>query len=202
MVLHPFAVLQRHFGCDRFSKPETPAQASQGLPQRRVGIVSRKNRHTVGGQGLQNCPVFTRDGLHRDHELLVFALCIVHQGHGGRRYPGQPRHFSGMVHAYFNHGAAVCGTQAQQGQGQANVVVEVALGCQRLLACPGAQDAGHHLSHRGFSVAACHRHQRQLELLAPPTSQLAQGLSTVGHLKATEPGFDQTTLGQGSMNAL
>ncbi len=100
-----------------------------------------------------------------------------------------------MVHAQLQHRQPVRLAQAQQGQGHADVVVEIALGGQRCLAHCGAQHGGDELRHRGLAVAAGDGDQRQFEARTPALRQLAQGGAGVGHFDAGQPGRGQPALG-------
>ena len=59
--------------------------------------------------------------------FLVFALCVVDQGHRWLDQIGQISDLAGMVHAQFHHRNTLFGAQAQDRERQADVVVEVAL---------------------------------------------------------------------------
>ena len=134
------------------------------------------------------------------HELLVFALGVVHQCHGWLRQRRQPSDFARMVHAQFNHTQPVRMAQTQQRQGHPDVVVEVATGGQHLVFCcsPGgcAQNGRNHLRHGGFAIAAGHSNQRQGELAAPLLRQLPQGRFGVGYFHTRQSSLLQTVLGQ------
>ena len=111
----------------------------------------------------------------------MLTLGVVDQGHRGLSQLGQVGDFAGVVHAQLDHGHAVVGTQIEQGQGHANVVVQVALGGQGVVPRMGTQDGRDHLGHGGLAVAAGHGDQRQTELHAPTRCQLAQGDACIGH---------------------
>ena len=86
-----------------------------------------------------------------------------------------------MVHAQLNHSYFVARAQPQQGQGHANVVVEITLRGQHGIGHMRAKDGGDHLRHRGLAVAAGDGYQRQAELRTPAAGQLAQGQFGVCH---------------------
>ena len=122
-----------------------------------------------------------RHGLDGAHELLVLTLRVVDQSHGGLGQLGQVGDLTGVVHAQLDHGHAVVGAQIEQGQGHANVVVQVALGGQGVVPRMGTQDGRDHLGHGGLAVAAGHCDQRQTELRTPTRRQLAQSDACIGH---------------------
>ena len=86
-----------------------------------------------------------------------------------------------MVHTQLHHGHRVVRTQVQQRQGHTNVVVQIALGGQAVLRLGHPQDAGQHLGHGGFAIAAGHGNQGQLKLRTPTCGQLTQGQTCVWH---------------------
>ena len=122
-----------------------------------------------------------RHGLYGAHELLVLTLGVVDQCHGGLGQLGQVGDLTRVVHAQLDHGHAVVGAQIEQGQGHANVVVQVALGGQGVVSRMGTQDGRDHLCHGGLAVAAGHGDQRQTELRTPPSRQLTQSDACIGH---------------------
>ena len=174
-------------------------------PHRGHRVVGRKHRDARGGQGRQHGAVLLRHGLHAGHELLVFALRVVDERHRRRRQPGQLPDLPRVVHAQFHHAHAVPDlvvlAHPQQGQRQADVVVQIALGGERSGAVASAQDGRDHLRHRGLAVAAGHRDQRQVETVPPCRGQRLQGRQRIGHLQATQARLGQTTLGQGRHRA-
>ena len=114
----------------------------------------------------------------------------------GRAIVASARDLAGMVHAELDHRGAMRRAQAQQGQRQADVVVEVAFGGEAGVALPGAEDGGDHLRHRRLAVAAGHRHQRQIEALPPGRRELTEGETGIGHLEPGQAGLGQAALGQ------
>ena len=102
-----------------------------------------------------------------------------------------------MVHAQLDHGHAVVATQIEQGQRHANVVVQIALGRQGIVTRMGAQDAGDHLGHSGFAVAAGHRDDGQIELRAPACCQFAQSDARIGHHQSGQTVYSSLRLARG-----
>ena len=90
-------------------------------------FVRRVDRYALAGQGQQDCTVFQCHGLDGAHEFLVLTLRVVDQGHRGLGHWGQISDLARVVHAQLHHRHAVVRTQIEQGQGHANVVVQVAL---------------------------------------------------------------------------
>ena len=132
----------------------------------------------------------------------MLKLGIVDQGHGGLRHGGQFGNFAGVVHAKLDHTRLVRGSQAQQRQRHADIVVEIAFGGKCLLAPELLQDGRDHLRDGGLAVATGDCYQRQLELRAPAGSQLAQRRFAVSHLQARQARFGQALLCQGGNGAL
>ena len=138
-----------------------------------------------------------RDSVNRSHEFKMFTLCVVNQGHRRFCELRQIGDFTGVIHAEFYDADAVVFCQPQQGQRYADIVVQIAFGGEGLVFLEGPHDAGNHLRHGGFTVAACHSHQRQVKLTAPTGSQLAQGYFCVAHLETRQASFSQAMLRNG-----
>ena len=144
-------------------------------------VVCREYSHTCGWQCTEGSAIFLRDRVHAHHEFLVLALGVVDQGHTGLSHRSQTSNFAGVVHAQLHHRTAVVGTQTQQGLRHANLVVQIAQGRQRVVTPACAQDAGDHLCHCGFAVAARHGNQGQGKLRPPSLCQLPQCTTAVWH---------------------
>ena len=168
------------------TKAQHLARTGQAGPQRRERVLRREHRHAICGQGSDHRAVFLGHRGHRGHELQVLALCVVDQRHCGAGQSRQQGNFPGMVHAQLEHCDLVLRAQAQQGQRQADVIVQIALGGQTGLGFPGLQNRGQHLGHRGLAIAASHSDQRQAELPAPAAGELGQGQAGVGHQQARQ----------------
>ena len=90
---------------------------------------------------------------HRLHKFLMLALGVVHQAHCRLRNGGERGGFARVVHTDLYRRHMMIGAQAQQGQRQPDVVVEIALGGERVFGAPMlAQNRGDHLLHRGLAV--------------------------------------------------
>ena len=110
---------------------------------------------------------------------------VVDQGHGRLCHRRQTRDFAGVVHPKFHHSDAVFWSQAQQGQWNANVVVEVASRGQGVLLAVGChQDRGQHLCDRGLAIATGHGDQWQVESGTPGSGQFGQRDFGVRHFYA------------------
>ena len=90
-----------------------------------------------------------------------------------------------MVHAQLDDGNAMVLSQIEQGQWDADVIIEIALRRQAVLWRVDTQDGCNHLRDRGFTIAAGHRDQRQVKLGTPACGQLAKRQS--GTTKALKP---------------
>ena len=132
----------------------------------------------------------------------MFTLSIVDQRDRGPGHGSEPGNFTWMVHPQFDNARLVPCPQAQQRQGHANIVVEIAFGGKSALRLPGPQNRRDHLGDRGFPVASGNGNQRQAELCAPGGSQLAQRDFGVSDFKTGQTGLVQTVLRNGSYRAL
>ena len=183
------------------TESEASARTGQFAPKKRIGIVTGEHGHTVNGQRTQHLTVFDGYCLDRAHKLLMLTLGVVDQRHRGLRHGSQDLDFAGVVHTQLHHSQAVVVAQAQQCLRHTQIVVQVALCGQGIVACAAhgcAQDTGHHLRHRGFTVAAGHGNQRQAETAAPQCGQLTQGQTGVGHVHTWQMGSTQTLFSHGS----
>ena len=105
----------------------------------------------------------------------MLALRVVDECDGGPGDPREIRCFPGMVHPDLDHRRAVLAAQAEQRQRQADLVVEVAVGCQHVRLAPVlAQATRDHLLDRGLSIRPCHRRKRQIEAPAPMSGERAE----------------------------
>jgi hypothetical protein len=195
-----------HVGFALERKAQVRAAAGQLQPDGGAHVLGREDGAAAGRQCADDLAVLARHGLDRGHELLVLALRVVDEGHGGRGHGGQRRDLARVVHAQLDHGDAVrervVMPQAQERQRHADLVVEVALGGQRSITRPthvGAQDAGDHLRDRGLAVGAGDGDQRDAVLAAPAGGELAQGYSRIGHQQAGHGA--QATFGDGGHRA-
>ena len=110
---------------------------------------------------------------------------VVHQRGIGRGNAGQRRQLAEMVHAHFNHGVTVVSAQIQQGERQADVVVEIARRRQhRVRAKFGAQHRRQHFLHGRFAAGTGNPEHERVHGLAPRRRHLLQGVQRVGHEKA------------------
>ena len=115
----------------------------------------------------------------------VRAHGVVHQCGIGRGNAGQHRQLAEMVHAHFNHGVTVVFAQIQQGERQADVVVEIARRRQhRVRAEFGAQHRRQHFLHGRFAAGTGNPEHKRVHGIAPRCCQLLQGVQRVGHEKA------------------
>ena len=83
--------------------------------------------------------------------------------------------FAEVIHTHFDHCITVRGTQPQQRQRHADVVVQITF-CREHRFCRtgfDAQDGGEHFLHGGFAVTAGHGDQGNVETIAPSGRELA-----------------------------
>ena len=188
VVALPLGFEQLHFGCTCHRETHARTLACQGFPKRAVFIVRRENGHTICRQRVDDFPVFLRHSVDRSHVLLVLALGVVDQGHGGLGHVGQACNFTGVVHTQLHHRTAVMRAQAQQGLRHADVVVQISLRGQGIVTETCVQDAGNHLRHGCLAIAACDGYDGQLKLTAPTFGQLTQRDARVDHFHACQMG--------------
>ena len=100
--------------------------------------------------------------------------------HVGPDDVGQIVDLARAVHAHLQHAHLHGAVQAQDGQGQTDVVVEVPLGLQHPE--PGAQHGGDHVLGRGLAHAAGDGHKGDVEPGFIPGGQVPQRPLGVGHL--------------------
>ena len=84
------------------------------------------------------------------------------------------------VHPHLQHADLTAPVQPQQGQGQADVVVVIALGLEHPV--PGAQHGGDHVLGGGLAHAARHGDEGDGESGLVPGGQVPQGPLGAGHL--------------------
>ena len=84
------------------------------------------------------------------------ALGVVHQGHGGPRQARQVVDLAGMIHSHLDHRRPLRLAQLEQGQRQADVVVQVADRRQYPAGITEmrTQDRRTHFLDRGLAIAA------------------------------------------------
>ena len=140
-------------------------------------IVGIDHRHTLAAEPLVDRALLLRDLLHAAHALQVRALRVIDDRHRRLGQSSEIGDFARMVHAHLDHRGAVKVAQLEQGQRQADVVVQIAArGQHRLLAeaVPTrlrTQDGGAHLLDRGLAVAAGDADQRHGKACAPGRGQ-------------------------------
>ena len=88
-----------------------------------------------------------------------------------------------MVGSGLHHGQIVFGTQAKEGQGHANVVVEIALGIMYVVFA--AKDSGQEFLGGGLSVGSGYLDHGSAPLSAVPCRQLLEGGQDIIHQHKT-----------------
>ena len=120
----------------------------------------------------------------------MLALRIVDQANRWLSHAGQSSNLIGMVHAQLNDRAAMDRPQAQQGQRNTDLVVQVSLGGQTTcIPLPSGENGGNHFLGCRLAVAACNGHDRQAETLTPCLTQFHQGKSGIAQCNLWQPGF-------------
>ena len=140
--------------------------------------------------GVQDGPAIRREGL---DELALAGFDRVegpgsrqvHATHGGDdpdrglREPGQQRDLTGDVEAHLEDHGLVLGAKTKQREGQADLVVEVALAAQHRAA--DGEDLGDLLLGGGLREGAGDADDERVEALAPGCRDGAQGVARIGH---------------------
>ena len=104
-----------------------PMLRGELAPEAGAGVVAVVEGDTVGLEAGEDLALGPGHGLDAAEALQVGALGVVDQGHVGLGEAGEVGQLAGVVHAHLQHGVAMGRGQAQHHQGQADVVVEVAL---------------------------------------------------------------------------
>ena len=95
------------------------------------------------------------------------------------RQSGQTRDVARTLHTHLEHQGRVVRLQAQDGQGNAGLGVEVALRPKHVEMT--RKDGGHHLLRRGLAVAACNRNDQGLHPSQGVPGQRVQSVPRVRH---------------------
>ncbi len=91
-------------------------------------VVGVDHADPVGPQRREYRAVLSGDLGDALHELLVLPLGVIHERHRRARDRGEGGGFPGMIHPQLDHRRAVVFAEPQQGQREADVVVEISLG--------------------------------------------------------------------------
>jgi hypothetical protein len=149
-------------------------------PVAREFVVRVDHRDASGAQRVEYRGVLPRHRSDVFHEFLVLALRVVDERDRRARDRRKSCRLAGMIHPYFDHRGAVGLAQAKHGQRQADVVVEIPLGHQRLhIAEVRAQNRRDHLLDGGLAVRPRHGDERDIEAGAPLRRQPPQAQSRV-----------------------
>ena len=154
-----------------------PAEDGLGgqLPCQRAekGVVPVENGQTCGGHGLENLAFGLQDALAAAQVLNVGIADVGDHRHVRRGQVHQVGDLSKVVHPHLQHADLVLAVQAEEGEGKAQLVVEVPLGFQHLVLL--AQDGGHHVLGGGLAHAAGDADHRDGELGLVGLGRLADG---------------------------
>ena len=162
---------------------EVDERTAAGAAAEMVGlrIVSVDDRDAGGRQRVIDACVLRRHFLDAAHELEMLALRVVDQRDGRRGEHGQLGDFAAVIHAELDRSPAVLGSQTEQRQRHADVVVQVAGGGQyRRFAGVLAQDRGDHFLHRGLAVRAGDGDEDGRKARAPAARELAERALGIG----------------------
>ena len=151
--------------------------APQGSQQ---GVIPVEHQQSVFLNVGQQLALGLEDVLPAAQPLDVGIADVGDDPNVGPDDVGQIVDLAGAVHAHLQHTHLHGAVQAQDGQGQADVVVKVPLGLQHPE--PGAQHGGDHVLGRGLAHAAGDGHKWDVEPGLIPGGQVPQGPLGVGHL--------------------
>ena len=112
--------------------------------------------------------------------LHVGVPDVGHEDYVGFHHGGEVVDFARVVHAQLQHGDFVGVIQTEQGQGEADFTVHVALGFQDVEAF--AQDGGGHVLGGGFAHRAGEGYHRDGKLFSVAHSQVPEGFEGVLYL--------------------
>ena len=149
-----------------------------GGPQQ--GLVAVENGGPAGRQTLQDLQLGLADALPGAQVFDVHGADVGDDGHLGPGDPGEPGELSGVVHAHLHHGGLRPPGDAQHRQGDADVVVVVALGLDGVI--DAAAGGGGHLLCGGLAHTAGQADEAGALQAAPPAGgQVHQAPETVRH---------------------
>ena len=150
-----------------------------GSPFADPGFVQVEHRDARGIQPTVDFTLGGSDTGDGAEALDMGGQDVVDQGHGGPRDAAQVGDFPGRAGTHFDDRKAVLRAQTEQGQGHADVVVQIPPRRQHRAAV--AQDRRHHVLDPGLATTAGNRDQRAGKLVADEGRELAQGKGGIGH---------------------
>ena len=127
-------------------------------------VVPVENGQTCRVHGLENLAFGLQDALAAAQVLNVGIADVGNHRHVRRGQVHQVGDLSKVVHPHLQHTDLVLAAQAEEGEGKAQLVVEVPLGFQHLVLL--AQDGGHHVFGGGLAHTAGDAHHLRVELAA------------------------------------
>ena len=101
----------------------------------------------------------------------MLTLSVVHHCNVGLGYVSKPGNFSRVIHTQLDHCNLMVVVQTQQGQRDADVVIEITFGRKHRLRPIDAKYRRDHLCDRGLAITACHGDEWQFELRSPTAGQ-------------------------------
>ena len=143
-------------------------------PELGPGLVDVYDGDTVGRQAKKNAALFGGDTFDAAHAFEMRTLGVGDDCHGWLRDASEVADFTRVVHAHFDDRSAMAAIEFEQGERQANVVVEITLCRQHSVAEGRFQDTGDHFLARRFAIAAGDGDQRQFKATAPVSGERAK----------------------------
>ena len=137
-----------------------------------IFVISVQDRCAAGLQALEDF-TFCLENIFLAAQIPDMGLTDVGDDRRGRTADaGEIADLAAMVHAHLHDRSLDLVIQTQQRPGQADVVVQIALGLQRI-EMPGHHSSGHFLGGR-LADTAGNRENRNVELCAVPARQIAR----------------------------
>ena len=150
-------------------------------PEHREVVVGIDHRAAVVGQCAEHGRVLRGDVGDALHEFLVLALGVVDHSDRGLGNRAQCRGFAVVIHADLDCRGAVCRAQAENGQRQADLVVEITGRREHFVGAKfDLQDGGDHFLDGGLAIAAHDSRNGQRESAPPELRQRAERLDRIG----------------------
>ena len=166
--------LARDIGCMIDAKSAHRVGTRHFTPGWSITVIGINHRDAICRHADEDTALLPRHLIKIAHAFKVGPLSVSHQRHSRRANWRQIGDFAGMIHPHLDHCGAMRGIQAKQGDGQTNIVIEVAPRGQHRITELGLEDGGNHFLGGSFSVGPRDGNQRQAELGAPGSGQTPQ----------------------------
>jgi hypothetical protein len=179
-----------------FAGPSSPRSPLPPKPHHAAGVppsdhaqarvVPVEDRRAVWPQTLEDLGLGVRDRVHRGKELQVDGGDARDRGHVGLGEHGESADLPRCRHAHLQNGRGVRGREAQEGEGQAVLVVEIAFGLEHRP--PRGEKVRRHVLRGRLADRPRHRHDRERGFAAHVTGEIGEAFRGVGHPHPGEAG--------------